>query len=240
LEPGVFGIFHQVLVLPEGIVEHLTTAQFELIIAHELCHVRRRDNLAAAVQMVVEALFWFYPLVWWIRARLLKERERACDEEVLRAVADPQDYAEGIVAVCSHYLQSPVACMSGVTGSNLRRRIETIMSGCTTQKVNSVRKFLLVSAGVLTVAMPIAVGIIDMPIRLHAQVNVPASKQFEVASVKPNTSSREGFSINPSHGNYSARNVTAMRLITSSFRLQNSQVIGGPKLAGDGEIRCGR
>lgn len=55
-----------------------------------------------------------------------------------------------------------------------------------------------------------------------------APKAFEVASVRPNTSGQEGFSIDPSHGSYSAKNVTVMRLIVSSFRLQNSQVIGGP------------
>jgi uncharacterized protein (TIGR03435 family) len=76
--------------------------------------------------------------------------------------------------------------------------------------------------------MPIALGIIDGPVRLHAQVKAPPSMQFEVASVKPNTSGQDGFSINPSHGNYAATNVTVMRLITSSFRIQNSQVIGGP------------
>src|SRR5262249_42977817 len=91
LEPGGFGIFRQVLILPEGIAEHLTTAQFESVLAHELCHARRRDNLAAAIQMLVEALFWFHPLVWWIRTRLMEERERACDEEVLRLATDPQD-----------------------------------------------------------------------------------------------------------------------------------------------------
>jgi bla regulator protein blaR1 len=49
LEPGVFGIFNPVLLLPQGLTERLTPAQFDAIIAHELCHVRRRDNLAAAI-----------------------------------------------------------------------------------------------------------------------------------------------------------------------------------------------
>lgn len=80
LEPGVFGIFRPVLLVPEGITERLTPAQWDAILAHELCHVRRRDNLTAAIHMAVEAIFWFHPLVWWIGKRLLDERERACDE----------------------------------------------------------------------------------------------------------------------------------------------------------------
>ncbi|HXE63884.1 MAG TPA: M56 family metallopeptidase, partial [Bryobacteraceae bacterium] len=91
MEPGVFGIFRPVLILPAGITESLTPAQLDAVLAHELCHVRRRDNLTAAIHMMVEVIFWFHPLVWWLRARLVEERERACDEEV---TGDPQTFAE--------------------------------------------------------------------------------------------------------------------------------------------------
>ncbi len=42
-------------------------------------------------------MLWFHPLVWWLGARLLEERERACDEGVLRGGAEPRIYAEGIL-----------------------------------------------------------------------------------------------------------------------------------------------
>ena len=67
------------------------------ILVHERCHIRCHDNLVAAIHMLVEAIFWFHPLVWWIGARLVEERERACDEEVLRRGADPEAYAAGAV-----------------------------------------------------------------------------------------------------------------------------------------------
>ena len=80
LELGVVGVFRPVLLLPEGIVERLTPSELETVLAHELCHVRRRDNLFASVHMIAEAVFWFHPMIWWIGARLVEERERACDE----------------------------------------------------------------------------------------------------------------------------------------------------------------
>ena len=80
---------HPVLLWPEGLSERLDDAHLEAVIAHELCHVRRRDNLAAAIHMLVEAVFWFHPLVWWLGARLIDERERACDEEVLQRGSAP-------------------------------------------------------------------------------------------------------------------------------------------------------
>jgi bla regulator protein blaR1 len=64
LEPGVVGIFRPILLLPAGIVQRLAPRESEAVLAHELCHVRRRDNLTSAIHMIMEALFWFHPLVW--------------------------------------------------------------------------------------------------------------------------------------------------------------------------------
>jgi beta-lactamase regulating signal transducer with metallopeptidase domain len=72
LEPGVFGIRRPVLLLPDGIAEQLPAEQLSAILVHELCHVRRRENLAAAVHIVVEAIFWFHQAVWWIGVRLME------------------------------------------------------------------------------------------------------------------------------------------------------------------------
>ena len=84
LEPGIFGIFRPVLLWPAKISEHLQDSHLKAILAHEVSHARRRDNLAAALHMAVEAIFWFHPMVWWLGARLVEERELACDEEVLQ------------------------------------------------------------------------------------------------------------------------------------------------------------
>ena len=78
--------------------------------------------------MVVQAVFWFHPLVWWIGARLVDERERACDEDVLRGGSEPEVYAESILRTCRFSIESPLACVAGVTGADLKRRIEAIMN----------------------------------------------------------------------------------------------------------------
>ncbi len=162
-EPGVFGVRRPVLLLPAGIMDSLTPPQLEAIVAHELCHIRRRDNLATAIHMGVEALFWFHPLVWWLGARLMEERERACDEQVLLMGTEPVAYAEGILKVCELYLESPLACVAGVTGANLKRRIEAIVSSRIGQRLNRAKKLLLVSAGVAALAAPLVIGIAQAP-----------------------------------------------------------------------------
>ena len=144
LEPGVVGFFRPILLCPAGIVERLTPSQLQAVLAHELCHIQRRDNLTAAIHMMVEAVFWFHPLVWWISARLMEERERACDEEVLELGSEPQVYAESILKTCEFCVESPLACVSGVTGADLKKRIVRIMTAAS-QRTSSVsgRRLLL-------------------------------------------------------------------------------------------------
>jgi beta-lactamase regulating signal transducer with metallopeptidase domain len=186
LEPGVVGLFRPVLLLPSGIGERLLPRQLDAVLAHELCHVRRRDNLTSAVHMAVEALFWFHPLVWWIGARLLEERERACDEAVLRLGSSPQDYAGGILNVCKSYLESPLRCVSGVTGSNLKKRIDAIMINRPASGLNGARKLVLASAGVAALAGPVAIGLVigigDAPVvRAQFPAAIPPMMQTRQA-----------------------------------------------------------
>jgi uncharacterized protein (TIGR03435 family) len=182
LEPGVFGIREPVLLLPEGISDRLSSAQFQAIVAHELCHVRRRDNLTAAFHMMVEVLFWFHPLVWWIRARLIEERERACDEAVLQSGGDASVYAEGILNVCRMYAESPLVCLAGITGADLKSRIARIVEHRAARDLNLARKLLLAGAGILSLAGPIAIGIMNAP-AIRSQT-LPTRLEFEAASVK--------------------------------------------------------
>lgn len=118
MEPGVFGIFHPVLLWPAGLSDRLDDAQIEAIMAHEIEHVRRRDNLTSAIHSFVAAIFWFHPLVRWMTARMSEERERACDERVLEFASQPESYAESILKVCSFCIEPAAACVSGVSGAD--------------------------------------------------------------------------------------------------------------------------
>jgi len=229
LEPGVFGIRKPVLLLPAGIADRLPPAQLEAIVAHELCHVRRRDNLTAAIHMVVEAIFWFHPLLWWIRTRLVEERERACDEEVLKGVSDPRIYAEGILNVCKFYLRAPAICVSGVTGSDLKKRIEKIMAHRVARKLNPGRKFVLAVAGILVVGGPIVVGLVNAPpSQAQSRSQDAAAPAFEVASVKPNKSGTRGGNLNTEPGRLTITNLTLRTCIKAAYHLQDYQLTGGP------------
>ena len=229
-EPGIFGIVKPVLVWPKGISEHLEDAHLDAILAHEVWHVRRRDNLAAAIHMLVEAIFWFHPLVWWLGARLLVERERACDEEVLELGSERQVYAESILKTCEFCVESPLACVSGVTGADLKKRIVRIMTERMANKLSFSRKMLLTAIGIAAVAGPVVFGLVNAP-KIRAQsppTTAAPSPSFEVASIKPNRSADLGRRVMSRHGRLNATGITVKFLISMAYGVKEFQVSGGP------------
>jgi bla regulator protein BlaR1 len=158
-EPGIFGIFHPVMLWPERLSEQLEDGHIEGILAHELVHVRRHDNLTAAIHMLVEVVFWFHPMVWWIESRMLQERERACDEAVVQLAGRPDVYAEGLLKACRFCAESPLICVSGITGADLRDRIVRIMTEHLVQKMDLSRKLLLGGVAFVSLAIPVALGL---------------------------------------------------------------------------------
>jgi beta-lactamase regulating signal transducer with metallopeptidase domain len=185
MEPGIFGLVRPVLLWPQAISPRLEEAHLEAVLAHEVWHVRRRDNLTAAFHMLVEAIFWFHPLLWWLEKRLVEEREYACDEEISLQCSRPDVYAESILKVCEFCVESPLTCASGITGSDLKRRIRSIMIP-RFEELTFARKIMLATFVFLAISAPVTFGIVRMiPLYgqiLHASGPLPS---FEVASVRP-------------------------------------------------------
>lgn len=231
LEPGIFGMVRPVLIWPERVSERFDNAQLEAVIAHELGHVRRRDNLAAAVHMLVEAIFWFHPLVWWLGARLAEERERACDEDVVAFGSEPRVYAESILKTCEFCLESPLACISGVTGADLKKRIVLIMTGGVLRRLDFRRKLLLGAAGFAGLFVPVLSGLTHAAQnRTEAQTETPNLKAFvyEVASIKPNKSGDNKVMMMHTPDGLSANGANVMMLIMSAYRVNPYQITGAP------------
>jgi bla regulator protein BlaR1 len=239
LEPGIFGIVRPVLLWPAGISQRLSDSQLQAVIAHELWHVRRRDNLAAVFHMIVEAVFWFHPLVWWVGARLIDERERACDEDVIDSGSERQSYAESILKVCEFCVGSPLACVSGVTGADLKKRMVHIMSEHVVRKLDFTRRLLLSAVAVAVIAAPIAFGLLHAtPGRAQSQDENAASSPSAApsATIKPSELNTPTYAGSKTHmtrmmigpGKFDARNVTLRALIQEAYGVQANQVIGGP------------
>jgi bla regulator protein BlaR1 len=191
LEPGVVGLRRPVILLPAGIESYLTADQFAAVLAHEVCHVQRRDNLTAAMHMVVEAVFWFHPLVWWIGARLVATREQACDEHVVAETAAPIAYAEGIVSVCRRYVETPHMAMAGVGGADVKARIDAILANRIGLRLTLSKRLVLATVAALSLVVPVVTGAIEAAAFAAGQLRNPLigpaidpESRFEVVSIK--------------------------------------------------------
>ena len=223
LEPGIFGLFRSIILLPEGIADSLTPEQFKAILAHELRHLRYRDNLTAALHMCVEMLFWFHPVVWWIGARLMDERERDCDEAVLRQGSRPGDYARGIVRVCETYFESPLACAPGISGSDLKKRIREIMTWRGSMPMTFRGKAALAAAAVAAASLPFVAGLV------RAQTVPPPAYTYEVVSIHKAAPGKTNMHVGPGpQGGWRTENTSVMLLLAVAYSVQDYQIVGAP------------
>jgi uncharacterized protein (TIGR03435 family) len=229
LEPGIFGIVHPILLLPENLRDELTREQFEAILAHESRHIQFRDNLTAALHMLVETLFWFHPLVWWIGARLTDERERDCDEAALRCGSRPADYARGIVSVCQNYAESPLLCASGISGADLKKRIREIMAWRGSLRISRAGQAILAAAALAAVALPFVLGIV------RAQTLPPEpTLGYDVVSIHKSAPGTGNHLLGPGpQGGWRAINMPVTGLIAAAYHVQNYQILDAPGWASD-------
>lgn len=245
LEPGIFGVLRPTLLWPERLSERLKDEHIEAILSHELMHVRRRDNLIAAIHMAVEALFWFNPLVWWIERRLVEERELACDEAVMGMKIEPITYVESLLKTCRFCVESPLACVSGINGVDLHRRVSRIMMQ-RREKQSTLSKLLLACLGVAVLAAPIVIGAINAPLSAQASSKAALSMEmpdwqiaagkklaFEVATVKPSksgSSPKVNFTLGPGDvyantgGRFLTSNISLLDYIRFAYKLTDGQV----------------
>lgn len=98
--PTLIGWFKPVILLPAAVATGFPREQLELILAHELGHLRRYDHLVNLGQAVLETLLFYHPVVHWISREVRHEREVCCDNLVLRLTeSEPREYARTLAAL---------------------------------------------------------------------------------------------------------------------------------------------
>ena len=96
--PTTWGVLRPVILLPAGVREW-SEERLEIVLRHELGHVRRLDWFTQFLAHVACAVYWFNPLAWIAAQQLRKERELACDDGVLNGGIPGSDYAQHLVEI---------------------------------------------------------------------------------------------------------------------------------------------
>jgi beta-lactamase regulating signal transducer with metallopeptidase domain len=92
LTPVAVGVLRPVVILPAGWRAWNSNTK-RAVLAHEFAHLRRHDTLVSALARLVQCVFWFHPLAWWLSRKISNLAELACDAAVLERVDDPVRYS---------------------------------------------------------------------------------------------------------------------------------------------------
>jgi TonB family protein len=126
--PTLIGWVKPVILIPTAVALGFPRQQIELILAHELGHLRRYDHLVNLAQAVIETLLFYHPAVHWISREVRNDREVCCDRLVLRLTkGEPREYAATLASLEELRLLTPriaIAATGGLLLDRVRRIID--------------------------------------------------------------------------------------------------------------------
>jgi uncharacterized protein (TIGR03435 family) len=231
--PTVVGWLRPVVLVPVGALGGLPAEHLEVLLLHELAHIRRHDYLVNILQSVAESLLFYHPAVWWVSGHIRTERELCCDDVAVSVSGDALTYARALAQLES-YRPVHLGAAFAANGGSLPDRIARLLG----QSRPAVRTGP--GPGVLTVAVLLMAAAYGMFGQSDAH---PA---FQVASIKPSafdgreaTQRGMGVGYQPG-GRLTATNASLMLLIQFAYAARDnpmsghwlpllaSQVVGGP------------
>ena len=159
--PMTMGTLRAIVLLPLSAITLLGADELEVVLAHELAHVRRADFFWNILQTIAETLFFFHPVVWWLSARIRHERELCCDDLALQICPNPIVYAHALVHLEEHrsrHLRLAMALDGHQSHATLLTRIARILGEPMTRIPSPrFRPFSLAAAcaGLLVLLVPV-------------------------------------------------------------------------------------
>ncbi|MDQ3283036.1 MAG: M48 family metalloprotease [Acidobacteriota bacterium] len=126
--PSVLGTLRPVILLPASTLTGLTPEQLEMVLAHELAHIRRHDFLMNLLQAFVETLMFYHPAVWWMSRRVRIERENCCDDLAVAVCGNPIQYARALTRL-EELRAEALPVVVAANGGSLLDRVRRIAAG---------------------------------------------------------------------------------------------------------------
>ncbi|WP_163993804.1 M56 family metallopeptidase [Pyxidicoccus caerfyrddinensis] len=153
--PAAVGWLSPVVLLPVSALSGLSARQLEMVLAHELAHIRRHDFAVNLAQVLVETLLFYHPAVRWVSHVIRVEREHCCDDVAVGASGGALSYARALTALeelrVLPTVQGPaMSALGGSLPERVRRLVTAPAARCSSKWV--------AGASVLTLASSLAVA----------------------------------------------------------------------------------
>jgi len=153
--PSVLGTLRPIVLVPASALTGMTPEQIEMVLAHELAHIRRHDFVVNLLQAVVETLMFYHPAVWWMSRRVRIERENCCDDLAVAVCGNPLQYARALTRL-EELRASALPVVVAANGGSLLERIRRIAAGTDEGTAANARwAAALVMLGILAVGIAV-------------------------------------------------------------------------------------
>ncbi len=178
--PMAIGWLKPVVLLPASMVTGLNAAQLEMLILHELAHIRRHDYLVNFLQTLIELLFFFHPSVHWIGKQMRNEREYCSDDIAVQHCGDAIAYAHTLTdtaSLCakSHFHTIPTMAMAASGGDLKERVLRLVDHHCA--PTNNTSKWLAAVSLLLALALLSMNQLLTMPFAQQLNNQFPWQEQ---------------------------------------------------------------
>ena len=126
--PMTIGYLKPVILVPLGTIGGVPAQQLDAILLHELAHILRRDYLLNIIQSVIEMIFFYHPVTWWISGLIRQEREHICDDLVISVNHDHLNYIKALTTMEELNVKTPMMA-NAITGSRkkLLNRVKRLL-----------------------------------------------------------------------------------------------------------------
>ena len=180
--PMVVGWFKPVILVPLSMSSGLTSTQLEMLLSHELAHIKRYDYLVNLLQTLVEVVLFFHPCVKWVSTQIRVEREYCCDDIAIGQCGNPLAYATALTeAELLRGKNIPQLAMAA-TGGDLKKRIFRAVGhqSCSPQHASqwlvSVLSFALI-ASIFTAGHVMGITNANSPLEVQALTLLEQNEQ---------------------------------------------------------------
>ena len=165
--PMAIGWLKPVVLLPANMVSGLNNAQLEMLILHELAHIRRHDYLVNFFQTIVEILLFFHPAVSWVSKQMRNEREYCSDDIAVQHCGDAIAYAHTLADTASlctraHHHTIPDMAMAA-SGGDLKQRVVRLV-GHHCASTNNISKWLASATIIFSILLLSSKQLLTIPL----------------------------------------------------------------------------
>lgn len=161
IPPFTIGVLKPIILLPDQLL--FDKNKLELVLHHELCHIKGYDNLFTFIRFFSVSLYWFNPLFYLLNSYIERESELACDDAVTQELTGSQKkaYSRLIIEIASGSIMKTSTYANALCPNSdqrcrkiIKERVKYIMKTRTRTKMKRWLSFILASLMILLSSFP--------------------------------------------------------------------------------------